>query len=308
VEGGSDTLYIGFWASGDPYYFNYWYLDDVELVEMGFEGEYTDNACQGPDIDPNEEVTFTFDVWTPAHLATEETATIDYLAEAMIEMEGDSNPGNDLMTQEFTLDYWHDVGVKSVDSPKSGVIQEAEEYLYFDDGTTVNALGLTAGGTFHYGIRLTPDELAAWGGYSVSHVYRKHTYTSPFDMDGVMRIYGAGTSTSPGEVLSEEPFHVSGNDWHEVALTSPVKFDGSEDVWVTVECTHSAGQYPAAMDAALNYAGKGNWISLDGSTWNQVSTYGFYCDWNLRAGISKGVGIDAYIQPGNQQIRATVEK
>jgi hypothetical protein len=126
-------------------------------------------------------------------------------------------------------------------------------------------------------------------------------------MDGVMRIYGAGSSSSPGEILSEEPFHVSGNDWHEVALSQPVKFDGTEDVWVSVECTHSAGQYPAAMDPSLNYPGKGNMISLDGNTWNQVSSYGFYCDWNLRAGISKGVGIDAYIQPGNQQIRATVE-
>jgi hypothetical protein len=307
IEGGSETLYIGFWVLGNPYYMNYWYLDDVEVVAMGVHEEYADNMCQGPDIDPNQEVTFTFDPWTPAHLATEETATIDYIVEAAIEMEGDRNPGNDLLTQELTVDYWHDVGVKSVDNPDSGAIQEAEEYLYFDDGTTVNALGLTAGGTFHYGIKLTPEELGPWACYSVISVYRKHTYTSPFSMDGVMRIYGEGSTSSPGDILSEEPFSIDGNDWHEVLLSAPVKFDGSEDVWVTVECTHSAGQYPAAMDPALNYPNKGNWISLDGSSWTPVSTYGFYCDWNLRAGIGKGVGIDVFMQPGNSRIEATVE-
>ncbi|UCF49608.1 MAG: hypothetical protein JSU91_07615, partial [Thermoplasmatales archaeon] len=117
IEGGSDTLYIGFWVKGNPYYFNYWYIDNVELVAMGISEEYSDFACQGPDIEPGEEVTFTFEDWTPDFLAEEKTGTKDYFIESCINMEGDNNSGNDIKPEQFTLYYWHDVGIDEVISP-----------------------------------------------------------------------------------------------------------------------------------------------------------------------------------------------
>jgi hypothetical protein len=306
IEGGG-TVYIGFWCKGNPYYFNYWYLDNVAVEAYGFESEYSDFACQGPDIDPAEEVTFTFEDWTPDFLQYETTGTVEYLVEATIEMEGDKNPGNDILTEELTLDYWHDVGIKDVTSPAPNK-REAEEYLHYDDGTNVNALGLTAGGTFEYAIRLTPDELAGYGSKSIVSVRRHHGYTSDFYMEGKMKIYGHGSQSEPGDLIYEQPFEIEENGWHEVDLESPIPINEDEDIWVSVEVTHSAGQYPAGMDPSGPVYYKSDWIMLSGN-WNEVYIYGFYTDWNLQAGIGKGgVGaVDTYIQPGTEDIECTVE-
>ncbi len=137
IAGGSETTYIGFWCKGNPFYFNYWYLDNVELVAVGFTEEFSDFACQGPDIDPGEEVTFTFADWTPARLLdpAEETGSEDYIVECMITAEGDVNPGNDIKTEELTLDFWHDVGIDEITSPTGGNPERDRlDELLYDNG------------------------------------------------------------------------------------------------------------------------------------------------------------------------------
>jgi len=133
IEGGYENMYIGFWVKGNPYYFNYWYIDDIELVAIDIEEEYSDYACQGPDIEPGEEVTFTFDDWTPEFLQYEETGTKEYNVKSFIEMDGDKNPGNDIMAEQLILDYWHDVGIDSITSPSMGISREGDELLW-DNG------------------------------------------------------------------------------------------------------------------------------------------------------------------------------
>ncbi|KYK26382.1 hypothetical protein AYK20_09030 [Thermoplasmatales archaeon SG8-52-1] len=188
---------------GNPYYFDYWYLDDVRVDAVELVEEYSDSMCQGPDIEPGETRVFEFDDWTPDALLEEETCSNDYLVKAIIEMEGDKNPGNDVKSGKFSLDFWHDAAVE-VASPIGG--RQPEDWLGFDDGTAVNALGLTSGGTFQYAIRLTPDELADWGGSSITSVKRHHDWTTPFTMSGTVKIYGQGTSTSPGDLITEQDF------------------------------------------------------------------------------------------------------
>ncbi len=112
IEGGHETTYIGFWVKGDPYYFNYWYIDNVQLVAISLEEEYSETGCQGDDIEPGESRTFEFDDWTPNFLQNETTDSIDYIIHAEIGMIGDENPGNDIKYDYFTLDYWHDVGIE----------------------------------------------------------------------------------------------------------------------------------------------------------------------------------------------------
>jgi hypothetical protein len=131
IEGGHEQLYIGFWVKGNPYYFNYWYVDNVRLIATGLIEEFTDNACQGPDIEPGDTVTFEFDDWTPEFLAEETSHPgIEYIAQAFITMEGDKNPGNDLLQQGFELKYWHDVGIDAVTAP---TISNKGDILY-DNG------------------------------------------------------------------------------------------------------------------------------------------------------------------------------
>ena len=114
------------------------------------------------------------------------------MVQAEIDMEGDNNPGNDIASEYFILDYWHDVGIKEVTSPIGpGGGGSTEEWLHFDDGTTVNALS-PCGGPFEYAIRLTPDELGDWAGYQISVVKRHHGWNTPFWMSGKIKIYEEG--------------------------------------------------------------------------------------------------------------------
>ena len=297
VAGGSATTYIGFWMEGDPWYMNYWYIDNVEVKAVDLVSEYTDHMCQGPDIEPGESVTFEFDEWTPDFLQYETTGSKDYIVQAEINMEGDNNSGNDIASELFTLNYWHD---SDIEIPYPYPVREPNEWLGFDDGTAVNALGLTSGGTFQYAIRLTPDELSDYAGDAISSIKRYHSWQTPFIMNGVVKIYEQGTSTTPGDLITEQAFSCYEADWHEIPLDEPVEISGDEDIWISIEVTHAAGQTPAAMDVSNNYPGKGDWIYL--SSWEEVSTYGFYTDWLIRAGIYDHWTPRVYIQPGTQDI------
>jgi len=300
IAGGVSNVYVGFWCMGNPYYFDYWYLDDVQVDAVELVEEYSDYMCQGPDIEPGETRIFEFDDWTPDFLQYETTGSKEYIIQAKIDMEGDKNPGNDVKSGIFTLDFWHDAAVE-VASPIGG--RQPEEWLGFDDGTAVNSLGLTSGGTFQYAIRLTPDELAEYDDYEISSIKRHHGYTTDFTMSGKVKIYEHGTSTKPGDLIREQAFVCYEADWHEIPLDEPVYITGDEDIWVSIEVTHAAGQYPAAMDAMCNYPGKGDWIYL--SSWVEVSIYGFNTDWLIRAGVEPGTGpggMKVYIQPSTQDI------
>ena len=144
IELGSETTYIGFWVKGNPYYFNYWYIDNVELVAMDFVEEYSDYACQGPDIEPGEKVTFSFDDWTPEFLAEEITGTKKYTVEAKIECEVDKNSGNDIKSEFFTLKFWHDVGIDKIISPMGGHADRLDDLIY-DNGEPDGINGLFFG-------------------------------------------------------------------------------------------------------------------------------------------------------------------
>lgn len=142
IQGGSDTVYIGFWVKGDPYYFNYWYIDNVEVVATGYTEEYSDYACQGPDLDPGDEATFILNDWTPARMDEMESGSEDYIVEATIECATDVNPGNDIKTEEFTLDFWWDAGIDKVTSPfGEGNPREGDERLW-DNGDPDGRNGL----------------------------------------------------------------------------------------------------------------------------------------------------------------------
>jgi hypothetical protein len=113
IEGGSATTQIGIWVKGNPYYFNYLYMDNVEVVAMGLEEEYDDFMCQGDDLEPGQSRVFNFEQWTPDFLQYEETAWgVPYTAEAKINVEVDEDRGNDIKVNEFKLDYWHDPAIE----------------------------------------------------------------------------------------------------------------------------------------------------------------------------------------------------
>jgi len=166
------------------------------------------------------------------------------------------------------------------------------DWIHFDDGTNVNAIGLTAGGTFEWGIRITPTELAGYDAWEITTVKWHHGMAGnpQPSHSGTIKIYDAGTSTKPGSLITSEPYTTAASsDWEETTLSNPALIDASKDIWVTIQVTHAAGQYPAGVGPGPVVAGKGGWITLDGTTWEQlgIDIPSLNYNWNVWAEVKE---------------------
>jgi hypothetical protein len=311
---GSPSFQISFTFDGYSWNINYWYVDNIVCGTLPpiVDAEYDESAAVASWLYPGETMELTYPEWTPANLIDpRDSGVIKYTINVESLYPGDGDPSNDIGSATFKLKYWHDVSVKSITQPSRG---KDITWLHYDDGTNVDAIGLTAGGTFYYGIRLTPTELGSYDGYQLTTVKHHHGYsgsTAP-SVSGTVYIRDAGTSTTPGAVLTEQTYTTgSAPGWEEYVLTDPVTVDGSKDLWVIFSVTHASGQYPAGVGPGPMIAGKGGWISLDGTSWDELAGYGLNYNWNMWAGVEEGGpgpgAIDIYIAPGTEQVQSIVK-
>ena len=160
------------------------------------------------------------------------------------------------------------------------------QWYYYDNGTNVDAIGLNGGGSFYWGVMFPAGQ---YEGNTVTKVsmydYSAHT--------GSIMIYQGG-STAPGTVLSTTAYTCTGiEDFIEVTLTSPVTIDPSQNLWIVLN--NNDGGYVAACCDNTGSA-NGRWISLDGSSWEDVASYGLNYTWMIRAYV-EGTRGGAYYSP-----------
>jgi hypothetical protein len=322
ISGGSETTYIGFWVKGDPYYFNYWYIDNVELVAMGFTEEYADFACQGPDLEPGEEATFTFEDWTPARLEEETSGSEDYIIEASIESATDKNPGNDILTEELTLDFWWDAGIDEITSPSGGHRLDMDELVY-DNGDPDGVNGLACGYYNGYSNWLiddfTLDQDVTITGAQIHFLWNSGS-SSNLETVRVCFVQDTGEcDPDTGEAFAtveadEFEEYTTGNmyfsrpeivvdcNFEGVALNAGHWFVGiqpdgiSEDLayWLTAPLKDCCHQWDAP------YFGY--------TRWTPGSNLGYNYDlaWAIFGGSGGAPGVKAWIQPGTEDIESVV--
>ena len=160
--------------------------------------------------------------------------------------------------------------------------QPIEEWLYYDDGANVDAIGLTTGGSFYWGIKFPAASLSQYVDCSVTKIayfdYSAHT--------GTVRIYNGSNGNGPGTLIGTYNYTANGTeDWAEWTIPA-VAFDNTQDLWIVMN--NASGQYVASLG---NYTGdpNGTMISTDGSTWYTLSdaTGGSLTGtWNLRCFVS----------------------
>ena len=155
------------------------------------------------------------------------------------------------------------------------------QWYYYDNGTNSDAIGLTSGGSFYWGVMFPA------GSYSGNRL-TKVAYFDYTAHTGTVLIYQGGTS-APGTQVYSQPYSVSGTSQYvEIDMTEAVELDETQNVWVVMH--NNNGQYVAAIDgsAGVNY---GSCLSTDGSTWytnvSQASS-SLHGNWNLRAYIETG--------------------
>ena len=158
-------------------------------------------------------------------------------------------------------------------------------WYYYDNGTNYDAIGLTSGGGFYWGIMFPAGTIDG-------NRLTKVSYFDPTPSAGTVTIYQGGTS-APGSQLYSQPYTTTGSEQViEIEMGEPVEIDAEQNIWVVMHNT--SGQYVASYDGAAPGQTYGSLLSTDGSTWYESlysATGGSYGgNWNIRAYVEAGAG------------------
>jgi hypothetical protein len=325
IEGGSETTYIAFWLKGNNVYLDYWYIDNVKVEVVGVEDEYYDFMCQGDDLEPGQARTFYFDAWTPEYLAEETTAWgVEYKAQASIDVTVDMDPGNDIKVNDFKLDFWHDCGIDRVTSPVTPAIGRTERLWTNgeDGGDIYPAMSSQNAENYPFNSQVADDfmlETSAtletfvfWGGFW------NGAPVDPCDFNLILYEDDGGKPTGSG---SSDPTDTALYVWEDVELDGvsvggayykytaeldpPYPLDGDTHYWIVAQ-------------AELGFPPQWGWAAHGEETQLEEALQGFpllglqywssqaYGDMGFELHGTPGgaPGINAYIQPGTQDISA----
>ena len=160
--------------------------------------------------------------------------------------------------------------------PEGGVTPPSgtpAEWYYYDNGNNEDAIG-TGGGNFWWGVMFPA------GTYEGTKVFKVAAYDY-MAMTGTVTIYNDGT-TAPATAVGTANVTLTGSeDFVEVVFTEPVNIDPDKNLWV-VYYNGSNATYPAAVSANTGDA-NGRWVSLDGTTWEDLASYGLNYTFMVRA-------------------------
>ena len=178
-------------------------------------------------------------------------------------------------------------------------------WVYYDDGVNVDAIGLTAGGSFYWGVMFPAGSYAGNSLTKVSmYDYSAHT--------GTILVYQGGANT-PGTLVGQQAYSCTGSeDFVEWTLNSAISVDPSQNLWIVMN--NDNGQYVASACANTGDP-NGRWISLDGATWEDVAGYGLDYTWMIRAYVAAGakgayyapMGLSADVAPAKAPVRVKGE-
>ncbi len=213
----------------------------------------------------------------------------------------DGYPADNVLGKIITLSYEHDAGVIAITEP-SGSAPKDEGWLQYDNGVYANAFGSTTGQIYGAN-RFTIDEQTPYIGWDLDMIRWKHYGAVAFS--GNVHIYSAGSATAPGAEITTEPFSITGDDWFEVPLSSPVTLDGS-DIWLCVEGTHNTGEYPLECSAP-GITLKTAFFSSDGATWYDLPGLGYDVAFEIRGHVTSGGGGDEYWLPGTYPVEGIIQ-
>jgi len=161
-----------------------------------------------------------------------------------------------------------------------------DDIIRFDDGIPYSGVGRTSGGMIEAAIRITPDELIDYNGWNLTGIIFYHN--SEVTHSGLVKIYDGVSEQWPAELITQEPYTVTGTDWKIITLSTPVPLDLEGDVWVAVEITHEVGEIPLGIDQGPAVPHKGAYFTYPGISWYELPRAGIDSNWNLGGIVSNG--------------------
>jgi len=172
------------------------------------------------------------------------------------------------------------------------------EWLFYDDGTNYESIGLTDGGDFDVAIKFEPEQIQNYDGWKITKF--KFFPINSFPTTYSFEVYTGNDGTNL-EYL-QDVLIVTPNEWNEVILDDPYIIDASKPLypgyWIQ---NQPMGEFPAGTDDGPAITGSGDLISLDGvQSWIAISIANPDLDynWNLQIYITNASGEEQLLVPG----------
>ena len=154
-----------------------------------------------------------------------------------------------------------------------GGTQTPAQWYHYDTDVNADAIG-TGGGNFWWGVMFPA------GSYEGTKVFKTAAYDY-MAMTGTVTIYNDGT-TAPSTAVGTANVTLTGSEqFVEVEFAEPVSIDPTKNLWI-VYYNGSGASYPAAVCANTGDA-NGRWVSLDGTSWEDLAGYGLDYTFQVRA-------------------------
>lgn len=135
------------------------------------------------------------------------------------------------------------------------------------DGDNTSSVGLGSGGTLIVAARYTTTQFGVFVGEKLSAVKVYNSLGT--DTIFTLKVYGAGTTSTPGAELFSQDYTVQPG-WNTLPVSPSITIP-DDDLWAGYAVTHLAGEYPVGIDDATHLVDSA-WISADGgSSWLDFS-------------------------------------
>ncbi len=159
--------------------------------------------------------------------------------------------------------------------------QRQEDSLYYCNNLApANAVGFSGAIDWEGAMRLTPTELGAYAGWDIIAISWYHWGTTTYSQN--VKVYDEGTPTTPGAVLTTEPYNTTTEEWVRVDLSNPVTISGSGDLWCSIEISQTAADFVIGVDDGPAVDGKGDWIYYSG-VWDELQNLALDYNWHILA-------------------------
>ena len=202
-----------------------------------------------------------------------------------------ANPGGlSAVVSVGAVDYYDEVAWFSSQGPVTWQNTDWNDYLY-DDGINVedgwlyydnDLYSTNIGGpdSFYWGVMFPADILEQHGGTSLTKVA---IYDIAVDNPQLLIYYGG--NYTPGTLVHVQDCALTkSNSIVEIELSSALPISGTDNIWIVMS-TQNGTSYPASGSDNTGDP-NGRWISLDGTTWDDLINYGLYNTWMLRAYVT----------------------
>jgi hypothetical protein len=279
------TFKIRFRAHGaDMFNFNYWNFDNVKIVStlpdpgpciLAY-NVYLNGVLDGVTTDTTYAI--------PSGHVSYGTAY-----EACVKAvygSGYSNPSCDNFTAKFLCPPTQLTGIDLESTayltwkkPSCGGSGPAPQWIRWDDGVNVDAIGTGGAFLFDIAARWDVSQIAALEGGSVTKIafFPASSGTATYKV----RVW-QGANAANLIVDQAVPSPVIGA-WNEITLNTPALIDVTQELWIGANVNATAG-YPAGCDGGPAVAGYGDMIQDASTPWGSMyNLYGLNYNWNLAA-------------------------